>query len=107
MVRRADVVGTELVSLGDNMSELLSTECGRARDRALNSTCRHAAAWQLAAGVVWRRRHVESKRNPSDADSRLALDGLLAPGQRFHGTRLDAYLCRKGRRGYQEGGENQ
>ena len=92
MVRRADVAGTELFSLGSNMSEQLSTECECARHRALHCPRRHAAAWQLAAGIVWRRRLVASMRNLSDADSRLALDRRLAPGQWVHGTRLDAYL---------------
>ncbi|CAK0887264.1 unnamed protein product, partial [Prorocentrum cordatum] len=72
-----------VVSLGDSLSELLAQERGRACNYALNSCCREAAAWQVAAGVDWRRRNVDADRNPSDKDSRLGDRGKLAPGDTF------------------------
>ncbi len=36
--------GTRLVSIGDNMSEILATEKGRARNHELNAFCRQTAA---------------------------------------------------------------
>eukprot|EP00959_Pyramimonas_sp_CCMP1952_P072944 1524269-Pyramimonas_sp.AAC.1 len=65
------------------MSELLAQERGHACNYALNSCCREAAAWQVAAGVDWRRRCVDTDRNPSDKDSRLGDRGKLAPGDTF------------------------
>ena len=73
--------GHFLLSLGDNMAEVLAFERGRAVNWELNSLCRVAASRQLGCQIVWRRRHVESERNPSDADSRLADRGLLFPGE--------------------------
>eukprot|EP00959_Pyramimonas_sp_CCMP1952_P290635 6078970-Pyramimonas_sp.AAC.1 len=46
-----------VVSLGDNMADVLATERGRASDFGLNALCRQSCAWQWAAGVDWRRRH--------------------------------------------------
>ena len=53
------------------------------------------ASWRLATGTTWRRRHIESRRNPSDADGRLADGGTIAAGQRFRGHGLDQYLERR------------
>ncbi|CAK0891661.1 unnamed protein product [Prorocentrum cordatum] len=58
---------------------LLAQERGRACNYALSSCCREAAAWQLAAGVDWRRRCVDTDRNPSDRGSRLGDRGKLSP----------------------------
>lgn len=69
-----------LVSLGDNMGEILAQDRGRSRDKALNTQCRQAAAWQLAAGTSWRRRHVPTDVNVVDKTSRLVDNGLLQPG---------------------------
>lgn len=74
---------TVVLSLGDNMFELLSFESGRAKSRSLNVLNRVAAALQITTGISWRRRHCETARNPSDAGSRLATQGLLRPGQTF------------------------
>eukprot|EP00959_Pyramimonas_sp_CCMP1952_P315204 6597576-Pyramimonas_sp.AAC.1 len=41
--------GGVVLSLGDNLSEVLATERGRAHDPALNSVCRRAAAVELGA----------------------------------------------------------
>ena len=58
--------------LGDNLAEVLSFERGRARDHGLNAYCRQAAGLQIALNCRWRRRYVETDRNASDHDSRLA-----------------------------------
>eukprot|EP00972_Heterocapsa_arctica_P001072 151169-Heterocapsa_arctica.AAC.1 len=58
-----------LLSLGDNLSETLANDRGRARDRELLAIVRRGAAIQLACGIGWRRRYVETQRNPSDEDS--------------------------------------
>ena len=86
-LRRAAVTraaeDTVVVSLGDNMGDVLSTERGRASDFGLNALCRQACSWQWAAGIDWRRRHVESARCVSDHDSRRANRGELLPGECF------------------------
>lgn len=66
-----------LASLGDNMAEVLVMEKGRAKERGLLRQAREAAALQVAANIGWRRRYVESARNPSDAASRDP--GILPP----------------------------
>ncbi|CAK0822447.1 unnamed protein product, partial [Prorocentrum cordatum] len=86
--------GGAVLSLGDNLSEVLATERGRAHDPALNSVCRRAAAVELGAEVRWVRRYVETDRNPTDSDSRLAEQGILAPGESLRGGRLAARLGR-------------
>lgn len=73
--------GHFLLSFGDNMAEVLAFERGRAVNWELNSLCRVAASRQLGCQIVWRRRHVEFERNPSDADSRLADRGFIFPGE--------------------------
>ena len=60
------------LSLGDNMSEITATEKGRAKNYELKCQCRRAAALQFCADILWRRRHVDTERNPSDWDSCLA-----------------------------------
>ena len=60
----------------------------RSRNKALLWLCRRAAAYILACGLIWRLRYSESKRNPTDADSRLADEGLIAPGVTQHGPRF-------------------
>ena len=74
--REAHLVGSHnkvLLSLGDNLAEVLVAERGRARDRGLLSLARQAAAHQVAANIGWKRRYVETDRNPSDKDSREPL----------------------------------
>ena len=74
--------GRSLLSLGDNLSEILAFDRGRARDHELLALVRRGAGVQIATGIARRRRYVETERNPSDADSRLADAGLLLlPGQ--------------------------
>merc|ERR1712194_41334 len=57
-------------------------ERGRATNRALNSLCRQSRlSMQVFGDITWRRRHVVSKRNISDADSRRADAGEIGPGE--------------------------
>ncbi|CAK0895895.1 unnamed protein product [Prorocentrum cordatum] len=79
---QVDCHGSRVLSLGDNMSELLSVEKGRAVDHGLACLCRRAAAYQIACGISWRRRHLDADRDLSDAGSRKALQGVYRPGQR-------------------------
>ena len=75
-----DVAGKIVVSLGDNLSEILSIERGRATNRALHTLCWQSLAWQLYSDIDWRRRHVPSANNVADAASQWADAGLLSPG---------------------------
>ena len=88
-------------SLGDNMSEVLATERGRAVDRALNSVCHRSAARQMGAEIGWRRRHIPSERNPMDGDSRLADKGILKPGESMRSGQLRTWSAAAVRRGAQ------
>ena len=89
-----------LLSLGDNMGELLASEKGRANDRGLNASCRRVCAYQVGANVAWRRRHVVSEENPSDADSRLHEKGFVRPGEV-----LGPAAVRRRLEGVEKGGE--
>ncbi|CAK0861426.1 unnamed protein product [Prorocentrum cordatum] len=80
--RSLECHGRRVLSLGDNMAEVLSTEKGRAVDVGLGSVCRRSAAIQVATGIRWRRRYLDTERNISDGGSRKALQGLYRPGQR-------------------------
>ena len=70
-----------LLSIGDNLSEILATDKGRSHDPVLNAQLRIRAGLCTQSGIDWRRRHVETKRNPTDHGSRLADEGILLPGQ--------------------------
>ena len=74
--------GCQLLSLGDNLAEICACEKGRCSDAALRVLLSHALAFTLAPQIRWRRRYIESERNPSDADSRR----LHRPGQRIAGV---------------------
>ena len=88
------VLENDIGIVGDNYSEILAVEPGRAKNRAPNTACQHAAALQFVSGNRWPRRHVSTKDNFSDADSRLADAGLLAPGQRLYGAAVERHLER-------------
>eukprot|EP00974_Lingulodinium_polyedra_P070339 6806369-Lingulodinium_polyedra.AAC.1 len=70
------------------MSAGAAFDRGRAVCKELLSLCRVAAAYQLAAAIVWVVRYLESKRNPTDHDSRLADAGLIRAGEVRSGPRL-------------------
>ena len=63
--------GKVKLTLTDNLSCLSAFEKGRASDFVLNQICRTATAYSIACGIKWRLRHVETKRNPADDDSRF------------------------------------
>ena len=73
--------GAVVLSFGDNLAETLAFDRGRAKDWELLALVRKGSAFQLGADLRWARRYIETKRNPSDADSRIADRGGLAPGQ--------------------------
>lgn len=77
----SDFGDTILIGLGDNLSEILSTSRGRARNCELNSLCRVAAAYQISSAMTWRRRHVVSAANPADYDSRLEDRFIVGAGE--------------------------
>ena len=72
------------LTLTDNLACLCAFERGRSSSFPLNRLCRQAAAYQFGSGVRWRLRHLETKRNPADRDSRF----LQKPGRRVgtHGA---------------------
>ncbi len=67
------------LTLTDNLSCLSAFEKGRAVDPRLNSLCQVAASYSMGCGIRWRLRHIETKRNPADRDSRFD-QGFRAPG---------------------------
>ena len=81
--RSPGIVGSIVPALGDNMGEVVANDRGRGRDKAVNALCRRSAAIRLGACVDWPRRYVDTARNPSDADSRIADRGGLRPGERL------------------------
>ena len=81
-----------MVSFGDNLSEILALESGRARDWELNAICRRAAGMKLYADIDWRRRHIISNANLTNFDSRLADVGYIAPGQLFAQQTCNRFL---------------
>ena len=84
---------TILLSVADNLAEICASDKGRSKDPALNSLLRRSAGLQLASGISWRRRHVESRRNPTDQGSRVADRGGLAPGELLRRTRPQLRRC--------------
>ncbi len=85
---------TIVLSIADDLAEICASDKGRSKDPALNSLLRRSAGLQLASGISWRRRHVESRRNPTDQGSRVADRGGLAPGELLRRTKPQV------RRGY-------
>ena len=84
--------GAVVVSLGDNISEVLATDIGKTKDHALNSLCRRSPRLPLDGHLTWRLRYVETTRHPADRDSRLAGRGLPGRGQSSLGERVRAVL---------------
>ena len=56
--------GKRLLTLCDNLSAVCAFDKGRAK-------CRRALAIQIATGIQWHLRYVETARNPSDEGSRV------------------------------------
>ena len=73
--------GCEILTMGDNMPEICAAQRGRDVDEQLNALGRRAAGYQLGGDILWRRRHVDTKRNSADRGSRVADKGLLQPGE--------------------------
>ena len=55
-----------------------------------NCVSRQSCAIQLATGIQWARRWVESERNVTDKDSRLADDGYISAGEFLVGSQIAA-----------------
>eukprot|EP00973_Karenia_brevis_P008213 1112060-Karenia_brevis.AAC.1 len=77
--------GRRLLSLCDNLSMVCSFEKGRSDNFALRRLCQRAACIAIGCEIVWSHRYVETKRNPTDLESREADAGLLRPGSRVVG----------------------
>lgn len=73
--------GAVVLSIGDNLTEVMAFEKGRSGSWCLNALCRHSCAWQTATGIRWRRRRIGTLRNCADEASRFAAKGLVFPGQ--------------------------
>jgi hypothetical protein len=84
--------GRRLLSIGDNMSSLLSYERGRARNFGLRMLTLRAGSIQLATEIQWRHRYAESARNPTDEGSRWADAGRIAAGHTVRGDRTTLAL---------------
>ena len=82
--RRVDEHGKTVLSVSDNLVEVLATEKGRSRDKELNGILRRCAGLQEIHDIMWRRRHIQGVRNVADFDSRLANRGLIGPGECLH-----------------------
>ncbi|CAK0847888.1 unnamed protein product, partial [Prorocentrum cordatum] len=78
--RQVNCRGTELHSLSDNLSSVLSFEKDRASNRELLAQCRRAGALQLGAEITWRVRRVPGCVNVADWGSRAADCHELLPG---------------------------
>ena len=81
--RRVASYGHVLLSLGDNLAEVLASDRGRARDLELLGIIRRACSFQVACDIRWARRYISTDRNISDADSRLSLDELRRVPRRY------------------------
>ena len=75
-----------VLSIGDNLSEIVASEKGRCADYSLRTVMLQETAYRVAAGIEWRRRHVPTKLNISDSSSRKAVRGVYTPGQRRVGA---------------------
>ncbi|CAK0816768.1 unnamed protein product, partial [Prorocentrum cordatum] len=64
--------GCRVLSIGDNLSSMMAFEKGRCANPVLRQLACQSAARQLATGIQRYHRYSESKRNPTDHDSRAA-----------------------------------
>lgn len=92
--RVTELHGKMKVTLCDNLPALCCFERGRSSSSRLNRICQQAAAYQMATGIRWRLRHIESLRNPADKDSRFhegrSKDAPLVPRLRVKGMNVDS-----------------
>ena len=95
-VRSRTCWGSLVCSLGDNLSEVLACERGRARNHELNAICRVSSSFQIATGIKWIRRHVRSEDNATDWDSRLADRHIIAAGECLGARALVRRLAMRG-----------
>ncbi|CAK0812038.1 unnamed protein product, partial [Prorocentrum cordatum] len=86
--------GRRVLSIGDNLSSLCSFEKGRSGSFALRRLCQRAGALSIGCELDWSLRYVESKRNPTDFDSRAADRGELPAGASVAGRHGRALLQR-------------
>ena len=82
--RREEERGCVVLSVSDNLAEVLATEKGRSKDKELNTILRRSAGTQELYNQEWRRRHIQCACNLADFDSRHANRGLLRPGECVH-----------------------
>ena len=73
--------GHRILSISDNLSELLAFERGRATNWALRQLTRVAAARQIGCEIDHHHRYVESARNTTDYDSRATERGEVRAGE--------------------------
>ena len=58
------------LSISDNLPAVCAFSKGRSPNRKVNYLCQQACAFQIACGISWSVRHIETKRNPADEPSR-------------------------------------
>lgn len=75
-----------MLTIGDNLSAVLSFEKGRPRDGALGCVVARAAAYQIGYRIGWRQRFTFSENNATDYDNRAA-DPRVKAGERVLGDR--------------------
>lgn len=75
------------MTIGDNLSAVLSFEKGRPQDGALGNVVARAAAYQIGCRIAWRQRFTFSEHNATDYDSRAADRREVSAGQRVVGDR--------------------
>ena len=68
--RVRSLMGHTKLTLSDNFPAISAFSKGRSSSFAMNRLCRVAAGVQLATGIVWRLRHIETSRNVADEPSR-------------------------------------
>ena len=74
--------GHSVLSIGDNLSEILAGDRGRSNDWAMRALLLRSLAYQAATGMRWRRRYIETVRNHSDFGSRKVDLGIMQAGDR-------------------------
>ena len=82
LCRSTQNMGTNALSISDNLVSCLVFEKGRSSSKALNRLCRRAAAYQLGCRIQWRLRHIPTGRNIADGPSRLWGPDFPRHGQR-------------------------